>query len=223
MSSLLRPVGHLPASVYWVRRALVLVVLAVLTVLLLRLFGGGGGDPKNSAATPPQESPTSSSTPGPSPTAGPASTPTPSPGRGEDDEQAGPTKTRDGSCSGTDVRVSVLPAVRQVASGAPLNLKVTLSAVRGQCTAKIDPARLSLTITSGNDRIWSTSDCRQLIPQASLVLAEGKESSSTVAWDGRRSRPGCPAGQAPAKAGTYLAQAVYDGRVSTGQAFLIKP
>ncbi len=34
MSSLLRPVGHLPASVYWFRRGLVLVVLALLFFLV---------------------------------------------------------------------------------------------------------------------------------------------------------------------------------------------
>ena len=33
MSSLLRPVGHLPASVYWFRRGLVLAVLVLLFLL----------------------------------------------------------------------------------------------------------------------------------------------------------------------------------------------
>lgn len=216
MSSLLRPVGHLPASVYWVRRALVLVVLVVLTVVLLKLLGGGGEDPKNSAATAPEPSPTATSTTGSSPTS------TPSRGRG-DNEPDGPTKAKDTTCDGTEVRITVLPAARQIAPGAALNLEVSLSAVRDQCTAKIDATQLSLTIMSGNDRIWSTTHCRQLIPQATLVLAKGKESSSTVVWNGRRSRPGCLPGQPTAKAGTYVAQAAYDGRASVAQAFQIKP
>lgn len=205
MSSLLRPVGHLPASVYWVRRALVLVVLVVLLVLILRLFGGGGGggggqDPVNSAAQQ-----TTSGTPSVQ-GAGPTITPT----------QSGDTK-----CAGTDVRISVLPASRTITSGTRLNFAIRLSAVRTQCTATIDPTVLSLTITSGKDQIWTTWHCEQAISRATLILAAGKESTSTVAWDGRRSGPGCLPGQLVARPGTYVATAAYDGRASTPQAFKI--
>jgi hypothetical protein len=54
-----------------------------------------------------------------------------------------------------------------------------------------------------------------------MILAEGKESTSTVAWDGRRSGPGCLPGQPAVKPGTYVVTAVYDGRASTSQAFRI--
>jgi hypothetical protein len=210
MSSLLRPVGHLPASVYWVRRALVLAVLVVLLVLLLRLFGGGGGggdgqDPLNSAAQ--QATSETPSVPG----AGPTTTAT----------QSGTSGPADTKCAGTDVRISVLPASRTITSGAGLNFAIRLSAVRTQCTATIDPTLVSLTITSGRDQIWTTSYCEQAISRATMILAAGKESTSTVAWDGRRSGPGCLPGQPAAKPGTYVATAVYDGRASTPQAFKI--
>jgi hypothetical protein len=221
MSSLLRPVGHLPASVYWVRRALVLVVLAALLVLLLRLFaGGGGGDPVNSAATGPDQQP---STGAPSVLGtGPTTAPTQS-GLSE------PVKTdppKDTKCAGTDVRISVLPASRTITSGARLTFAIRLSAirlsaVRAQCTATIDPTVLSLTISSGKDQIWTTSQCEQAISRATMILAKGKESTSTVAWAGRRSGPGCLPGQPAAKPGTYVVTAVYDGRASTPQAFRI--
>jgi preprotein translocase subunit SecG len=216
MSSLLRPVGHLPASVYWVRRALVLVVLVVLLVLLLRLFGGGGGagggqDPVNSAAQ--QATSRTPSEPG----AGPNTAPTQS-------GTSGPAKAgqpNDTKCAGTDVRISVLPASRTITSGTRLNFAIRLSAVRTQCTATIDPTVLSLTITSGKDQIWTTTHCEQAISRATMILAVGKESTSTVAWYGRRSGPGCLPGQLVAKPGTYVATAVYDGRASTPQAFKI--
>jgi hypothetical protein len=209
MSSLLHPVGHLPASVYWVRRALVLVVLAVLLVLLLRLFaGGGGGDPVNSAATGPGQQP---STGAPSV---PATGPTTS-------EPVRTDPPKDTKCAGTDVRISVLPASRTITSGAGLNFTIRLSAVRAQCTATLDPSVLSLTIASGKDQIWSTSQCEQAILRATMILAKGKESTITVAWDGRRSGPGCLPGQPGAKPGTYVVAAVYDGRASTLQAFRI--
>lgn len=236
MSSLLRPVGHLPASVYWVRRALLLAVLVVLLVLLLRLLGGGGDDPKNSAATGPGQ------TPSPGATVVPTSTPsstasrtgkttgdgTSEPVRSESTKSE-PVKSesvkseppRDLECAGDDVRISVLPANRSVQPGASLSLAIRLSAVDAECKATVDPTKLSLTITSGMDPIWTTTHCEQAIPRATLVLAKGKESTSTVLWNGRRSGPGCLPGQPQAKPGTYVATAVYDGRPATPQAFYV--
>jgi hypothetical protein len=216
MRSLLRPVGHLPASVYWVRRALVLIVLAVLLVLLLRLFGVGGGEaPVNSAAAGSGQQP---STGAPSvPSAWPITTPTQS-GTSE------PVKTdtpKDTKCAGTDVWISVLPASRMITSGRGLNFAIRISAVRAQCTATIDPSVLSLTITSGKDQIWTSSQCEQAISRATMILAKGKELTSAVAWDSRRSGPGCLPRQPVAKPGTYVATAVYDGRASISQAFHI--
>lgn len=227
MSSLLRPVGHLPASVYWVRRALVLVVLVVLVALLIRLFAGGGGeDPQNSAASGPGQAPTS----GPTvvPNSGPSSTPTGTPRpNGNGDGKTEPVKSesekppRDVDCEGNDVRISVLPGTRNVRTGASLSFAVRLSAVDDECKATLDPTKLSLTITSGTDQIWTTTHCEQAIPRATLVLAKGKDSTSTVSWNGRRSGPGCLPGQPFAKPGTYVAKAVYAGAPSALQAFQI--
>lgn len=53
MDSVTRPVGHLPPSVYWRRRAIVLIGLAVLIALVAWACtaGGGGGDDKAKAAS----------------------------------------------------------------------------------------------------------------------------------------------------------------------------
>jgi hypothetical protein len=223
MSSLLRPVGHLPASVYWFRRALVLVVLVALVVVLVRVLGGGG-DPKNSAASGPEQDPSTAQTVVPTPT------PTPTPGgetseSGKTTKTSEPTKTpetpKDVKCTGGDVTVDVVPASRTLAAGNSMNLLVQLSAVRDECKAAVDPTELSLTITSGTDQIWTTEHCEKVIPRATLVLAKGKQSTATILWDGRRSRPGCLPGQLQAKPGTYVAKAVYDGRASAAQAFTI--
>ena len=161
MSSLLRPVGHLPASVYWFRRGLLLVVTVVLLVLLARLFGGGGEDPKNSAATDPGQTPSSgppadpsttpSSTPSSRPTAGRTTRPTA--------KSSTPVAPKDVQCTGADVRVDLIPAARSVASGAALNFAVQLTALRDDCKALLDPTVLSLTIASGNDQIWTSTQC----------------------------------------------------------------
>src|SRR5215510_15093624 len=107
MSSLLRPVGHLPASVYWFRRGLVLAVLVVLLVLVLRLFNGGGQDPQNAAATDPQQDPTSA--PPVTPTATPASTPTPTATETPTQTPA-KSKPADLTCDGSEVSISAIPA-----------------------------------------------------------------------------------------------------------------
>ena len=219
MSSLLRPVGHLPASVYWFRRGLVLVATVVVLVLLVRLFGGGGEDPKNTAATDPGQTPSSG------PSADPSTTPTdgPTPGRTTKTTKTTgkPTTPKEVKCTGSDVRVDLIPAARSVASGAALNFAIQLTALRDECKASLDPTVLSLTIASGNDQIWTSTQCEQAIPRATLVVAKGKVSGSTVLWNGRRSAPGCLPGQLQAKPGTYVAKAVYDGLASATQAFQI--
>jgi hypothetical protein len=218
MSSLLRPVGHLPASVYWFRRGLLLAVVLVLLVVLIKVVGGGN-DPKNTAATDPGQNPTSG------PTAVPTSTPTTTPDSKSTKKTSEPVKTsetpKDLKCSGNDVTIDLLLAGRTLATGASMNLVVQLSAADDECKATVDSSRLSVTITSGKDQIWTTIQCEKAIQKAVLVLAKGKQSTSTVPWDGRRSRPGCLPGQLQAKPGTYVAKAVYDGRTSAAQAFQI--
>ncbi|MGY4767152.1 hypothetical protein ACXC9Q_09550 [Kribbella sp. CWNU-51] len=209
MSSLLRPVGHLPASVYWFRRGLVLAVLALLFLLIVRLFGGGGDSPQNTAASDPSSS---------APPAAPTTTPT---------VTATPTRTttsptpRDTKCSGSDVRVEVLPANRKIASGSALNFVIRLDAVSDGCKATIDPSALTVTVMSGTDLIWTTTHCGQAIPRATLVVAKGKQAMSTVPWNGHRSGPGCLPGQPVAKPGTYVVKADFDDRSSAVQAFQV--
>jgi hypothetical protein len=216
MSSLLRPVGHLPASVYWFRRGLVLAVLLLLLFLITRLFSGGGGDQQNAAATGPQQDPTTA------PVVTPTITPT-SRTTAKTSETPAKTSTtrRDTKCAGPDVQVEVLPANRRIVSGSALNFVVSFDAVSDECRATVDASQLTVTVTSGKDLIWTTTHCGQAIPRATLVVAKGKQATSTVAWNGYRSGPGCLPGQPVAKPGTYVVKAVFDGRESSSQAFTV--
>ncbi len=219
MSSLLHPVGHLPASVYWVRRAAVLALLLLLIVLLFRVFGGGE-DPQPAASQGPVESP-SSTTPAPTLTPDPSASASP----GGSATTSSPSRTPrkdDGRCSGTSVRVQVLPAARRVGTGRPMNFQVQLTTPRRDgCSAVVDATRLVVTITSGKDRIWTSAHCVKSVQRATFALSSGKASNTTVAWHGRRSAAGCPATTTVAKPGTYVVQGTYDGRPSSPQAFLV--
>ncbi|MFF7644498.1 hypothetical protein [Streptomyces canus] len=67
MGSLRNPVGPLPSSIYWRRRAIMLSVLGVLALLIAWIISSGGGGGKNGADGPNDKNPSPSTiTPGPS-------------------------------------------------------------------------------------------------------------------------------------------------------------
>jgi hypothetical protein len=223
MSSLLRPVGHLPASVYWFRRGLVLAVVAVLVILVSRLFAGGD-DTKNAAASDPQPNPTgapAASSPSATISATAGTTAAASSGTTSTPKPTKTTPPADLPCEGSDLRVDALPANRKIVSGSVLNFVVRLEPVADGCKAVIGAAKLTVTVTSGKDLIWTTTQCEKAIQPATLVVAKGKQAAVTVPWNGQRSRPGCLPGQPVAKPGTYVVKAEYDGRTSSEQAFQV--
>lgn len=71
VGSLRNPVGPLPSTIYWRRRAVLLSVLALLTLLVAWIVLSGGGGKKNGADGSNGKNPASSITPGPS-ASGPA-------------------------------------------------------------------------------------------------------------------------------------------------------
>ncbi|MFF0265354.1 hypothetical protein [Kribbella sp. NPDC004536] len=222
MSSLLRPVGHLPASVYWFRRGLVLAIVVVLVIVFSSLFGGGGDAGKASASDPQQDpatAPPASTTPTTTPTATTAGTKKPT-------TTPTPTKTKttpptDLPCKASDLNVNALPANRKIVSGSVLNFVVQFVPTGDGCKASIGSDKLTVTVTSGTDLIWSTTQCESAVQNATLVVAKGKQSAVTVPWNGHRSRPGCLPGQPVAKPGTYVVKAEYNGRLSAAQAFQV--
>ncbi|MFG2573104.1 hypothetical protein [Streptomyces sp. NPDC048481] len=66
MGSLRNPVGPLPSSIYWRRRAVLLSVFALLALLVLWVTLSGGGGGRNGADGGGGKNPASSITPGPS-------------------------------------------------------------------------------------------------------------------------------------------------------------
>jgi hypothetical protein len=105
--------------------------------------------------------------------------------------------------------------------GSSVNFVVQFTPIDEGCKATVNADKLTVTVTSGTDPIWSTSQCDKAIQTATLVVAKGKQAAITVPWNGHRSRPGCLPGQPVAKPGTYVVKAEYDGRLSGAQAFQV--
>ncbi len=106
MGSLRNPVGPLPSSIYWRRRAVLLSVLALLALLVtwIVVSGGGGGDDRDTGAN--GKNPAPSITPGPS-SSGPAISQAPggrdeSGGGGSDDGEGSGGSGGSSSGSGDD-------------------------------------------------------------------------------------------------------------------------
>ncbi|MGC0401494.1 hypothetical protein RKD27_004138 [Streptomyces sp. SAI-126] len=99
MGSLRNPVGPLPSSIYWRRRAVMLSVLAVLALLIAWIVSSGGGGDKNGADGSNGKNPSPSTiTPGPS-GSGPAISQ--APGGRDESTTGGDTGGGSGSGSGS--------------------------------------------------------------------------------------------------------------------------
>ncbi len=197
MPSVTSPRGPLPARVYWIRRTLVLVVALALVFGIGKLLTGFGGDAKaTTAAAQPSRQPTASAS---------ATVPAPAPTKqaARSKKSTVPLSVPTGTCDAT--RIDVVPAVRKVDGGSAITLPVKLVSTDGTCTWQASPSALVVKVVSGEDRIWSSQDCRAAVPKQDVVVRPATEKATVVdvTWSGRRSRDGCPKGTEWADVGYY--------------------
>ncbi|MGV9242740.1 hypothetical protein [Streptomyces sp. NPDC003710] len=215
MGSLRNPVGPLPSSIYWRRRAVMLSVLALLALLIAWVVTAGGGGGKNKADGSDGKHPTSSITPGPSGT-GPAISQHPG-GRDESGGGGGSgsagSSGSDGSdgsdgsgteAGGADGGGGSGSAGGQLPAGAGSSLancasnvvQLTLRSVRNAYAPGDTPA---FELTAKNS---SGSDCKVDLGPKSAVLTVTQTGSDKDVW----SSSDCPSGsgsllfRVPAKA-----------------------
>ena len=191
-AAVIRPRGPLPPSTYWVRRAVVLGVVLIVLLVLLRACGGDDeGSPRDTA------SPAASTETEPAATASPTAAVASSPSAAPSPPQAAP-------CNPARLTIEAVadrPAYRRPAT--PRLSLVIRNPGPNPCRLDVGPAALELRVISGPDRIWSSDDCTPGGAPQIVTVPPGGAQSSTVAWPLRRSRPGCPEGQAGAEPGTY--------------------
>lgn len=235
---LLRPVGPLPASAYWLRRGVLLAVVVALVWALVALFTPDGPS-RGTAQGAPTPSPTPSQgrtieptsgadkggpvgrtpvstgkpseTPSPSPTASASPEPSRTP-TGSPSPKATPGKSA-GPAACEPGRLGVRAEVTQspVEAGKPVVFTVRLlNSGSDPCQLTIDSKTLRVLVTSGSDHIWDTADCQGL-PEVPVVLKAKEQRNLAVHWPGVRSREGCPSEQPAAKPGYYAADVTVGG------------
>ncbi len=135
------------------------------------------------------------------PGAGPSDSPTPT-GPSEE-ELANPV-----ACGADAVTLSIDLPGDSLPHGQAVEFPVTVrNTGEVPCLVDLGYAGLDLTLFSGGDRVWSTSDCHGERPEHDEYLFDlGYSRTVTISWQGRRSTADCAADQNYAGAGTYRAQ-----------------
>ncbi len=181
----LRPSGSMPARVYWVRRAVVLIALVAVVVLVVvgvKALTGGTDDTAEA------------------PTGGQGTAPTGA-------EASAPADEGTPVCDAATLGLSLAADATSYPSGALPVFTVTLvNNGADACLVDAGDAQRSLGITSGSDRIWVSTDCVAAdAAPLQLLLGAGQSDERQVQWDRNRSAEGCPGGQEAARPGTYQA------------------
>ncbi|MGO4957988.1 hypothetical protein ACTQ49_12110 [Luteococcus sp. Sow4_B9] len=245
MNSLIRPTGPESENTYWVRRAIVLgaalVSLALIWWALSGLFGGGDDGPVQ--ATP--QNPTSLASAGMSPSASPSPSASSSPVSSES-----PASSRSASVSpeaSASASSTPTPSVSSTPSPSPSvttcaanALGVTVSGERVQktgsasklaisvknsgpdCILDAQSTPISLVVTSGSDRIWTTEHCPAWAPKGGARIASGAQWQTSATWPGKRSAKDCTLRPDALKPGTYRATVQVGGGASATQVITLR-
>ncbi len=210
----LRPVGPLPAEVYWRRRLLVLGVLVLALVGSLAGLGAAVGGRSPAAPGPAPAAPAGPA----SEAAAPVPLPTPvASARPAPDASPAPCTLSDVQVrAGTDAplyRVGDWPRLR-------LDLRGT---GRAPCTADVRPGRLEVQVVSGADRVWSSAQCPLPRQPRPVLVRPGGTAVLQGNWPARRSSPGCRGPVQPARPGTYRLVVQLGGEQVPGSTFRLLP
>lgn len=218
-STPLQPRGPLPARVYWTRRLVLLGLALALVAGLARILGGssdasdGSGDRATTAAATTASSPTDSTTTEPvkrkrkkkqTPTEPPLAEPT-------------------GPCVSSDIVVT--PVVTSAQGGVDVPITLNLRTLQTPaCTWTVSADTLTVSITSGDDSIWSSRECPASIATQEVVVRQAVDAPIGLVWDARRSDEGCTEQRGWAKLGYYHVNAAALGGEPTDVQFeLVRP
>ena len=189
MSNVMKPVGPQPPNVYWRRRVLAVVVLILVLALLIwavtALIGAFTADDEPAVQAP---APSASATATASPTSSAEDAP-----------------STDGSeCAARDVAVVATADSRTHKVGDTAQIGMTITNTSDEtCTMDVGSAALTILVTSGSDKVWSSDDCEVDSRSNVVDLEAGQEMESAVPWKTERSGANCESGLSAIRPGTY--------------------
>ncbi len=192
-----------PQYVYWIRRAVALLIVVALVVVIvfavkfvIGLFSAddtesGNNDQANSTHV-------------------------------DNEEPQGDDGTSPKACDGTAISIALTSERNSVDAGTsmPLSLDVTNESDT-PCVVDVSPATTVVTIYSGNDRIWSSNDCDESGTKP-LYMDPKAKTSAALSWNGVRSNESCDTNLPNVKPGTYRAVANYKEAESKELVFQLK-
>ncbi len=196
----MNPVGPEDPSIYWRRRAVVVLVVSVVVWLAWMGVGAALGSSDDGAQA---------AQPSPSPSFGLslAGGDGVDPNAGDSDLEAGaegPVPSPGGPCRDSDVVVSAQPDAASVAKGQGLGLTLTVgNAGSVACTRDVGAAANELTISADAALVWSSDHCNPSDAVNELLLEAGESWSTSMTWTGTTSTPGCAADQPQVASGDY--------------------
>jgi hypothetical protein len=190
------PATRPPARVFWVRRLIALAVLVLLVVgvylagsFLVSAVKGllGPDEPASQAQDQPSEA-----------ASHPAASTGPQP------------------CPAAAVSIGLTADATTYAAGTNPTFTVHLETTGSvPCTLDAGEALRQVVVTSGDDRVWASTDCVAAgAPGRLLLLEPGFPDETPLTWTRVRSAEGCPEGLPAPRPGTYQAVATILG-VST--------
>jgi hypothetical protein len=183
--------------VFWVRRAVVLGVASLLILGIGKSVSAVTGDDGGNEAGP-STSPTTTGNPRPRKNRKPSS------------PAAQSLAVPDGPCDLSDLTLT--PVVTRAVGGDNVTIGLAITSTESPaCTFEVSPTSVVMRIVQGEDRIWSTQDCPDVLPTIEVVARPEVPGFASVIWNGRRSAPGCPASTTWLLPGTFHIQAAAYG------------
>lgn len=222
MNTVLHPVGPQPTRVYWVRRLVLLVLVAVLVTVLAFALGAARGDATDGTGAAASGTDGAGEAGG-APVADAGADGAEDGTEGATGDEAEDAADDDGTgaaaaCAPQALTTTLAADAASYAPGATPTFTVTLTNTGDSaCTVDAGLANQALVITSGADRVWSSADCpSEASGERLLLMAPGAAEAMPVAWPRVRSAEGCPGDLPQPRPGTYTAVAVVAG-VQSGQ------
>jgi hypothetical protein len=226
----LHPVGPLPASVYWRRRAVVVVGVVAGLVLLGSTLGGGdgtraggalvaGGQDGSPAAGTSTGAPTGSAAAEPTPSGSLGGTPPlraqhgagdPAPVDGDPGAETTVTQTPaaspdpPGPCRDSALRLTVRPMAAVYSVGdMPVIALAVQNVSAATCTRDLGAAAQEVLLYAGTTRLWSSNDCYPGGLQDVQALLPRERATFSVRWSGLSSKPRCAGSRTRVGPGRY--------------------